>query len=103
MTVEPCPRLNRQHIVQDVAFDAGRAGQRDRVGFDLSDDFAMHEAVIGHDRAIDAAGFADRQLRTMDIARENAVDLDFAVADDIARNLHAGAEDGRCAGGPFIA
>jgi hypothetical protein len=62
----------------------------------------VNEAIVGHNRPGDPAGFTDRQFRAMNIAGEFAVDLHFAIADNIAGHLHAGAQYGRRAGRAFL-
>lgn len=103
MTIETCAGLYSEHIVQDIALDPGRTRQRHRVGFDLPHDFPVNEAVIGNHGTVYPARFADGQLCTMDIAGQDAVDLDFSITHNISGDLHSLAQDRRSAGRPFLA
>ena len=58
----------------------------------------MNQTIVCDNRPGDPARFADRKFGAMDIAREFAINLHFAVADDIAGYLHPGTQDRRCAG-----
>jgi hypothetical protein len=58
----------------------------------------MDKAIIGHDGPTDTPCFADYKFSAMDIAGKFANNLNLAVTDDIARDLHAGAKDGWCTG-----
>lgn len=95
MAIQSRARLDRQHIVQNIAFHPGRARQCNGVGFNLPDDFPMYEAFFRHHGAIYPARFANRQLCTVNIPGKDAIDLNFSVADDIPGDLHAGAQDRR--------
>ncbi len=93
--------LDRQGAVEDVADHMGGARQADALALDLAGHAAVDLHQLGDDLAVDAGGFAHQQDACADIAFDGAVDLDFAVAVDVADDPEVVAKN-RGNGPPFL-
>ncbi len=95
VTVEQGPRLDRQHIVVDVAEHACRRGQGDLARADAAGDVAADADLLGGDRAADDGVLADGQRLDLDIALDLAGDMKLAIALEVAFDHHLRADDRR--------
>ena len=87
--------LYGEDFVGDVGRDPGALSEVHGLGLYLSIDGAKDSDRIGHYGAVDLPLFADSEQTAFDIALDRTVDLDLAVALQVAHDLEIGADDRR--------
>src|SRR3546814_19949786 len=85
----------RQQFMPDVATHPGRLVELDRLGADAADHLAADQHLVGHHLADHAGILAAGKPHRSDVAVDDAVDLHFAFADQIAIDRQPCAEDRR--------
>ena len=78
--------------MQDVAGHVRGGGQMDDSGLDLPVDAAVNPDLVGENLALDVGCFADEQRLGADVPFDRAVDLHFALTDQIADQAHVGTD-----------
>src|SRR5262249_14108556 len=86
-------RLDRQSLVHDVANDLGRLRQNHRLALDLSVDRTADPNVVARDAPAHVRTLADRDRAALDVALYLAIDLNVAIAHQIALDLQTTADD----------
>jgi len=78
---------------QNVADHAGALGHGDGAGLDLAVDTAIDANGIDDDLALDGGALADEQSLGADVAVDGTIDLDLALAAQVADDTEIGADD----------
>ena len=92
--LEHCALLDGQRLVIDIAFDLARRLQHDAAAVHRSDDVAAHDDFLTRNAACDGRALADDDVAALDVAFDDAVDLNFALANEVADNRQVGADHG---------
>ena len=87
--------LYGEALVRDVGRDLGALSETDGLGLHPTADGAKNPHRLGHSGAVNLPLFADGEQRDIDIAFDRAIDLNGAVAFQVAHDLEIGADDGR--------
>ena len=91
MTFKEGALLDGQAFVENVTHDMRGLGQRNRPRPYLARHKAMNPDLIANDLAIDLGCFANNQDGGVYVAVDSAIDLDFAIAAQIADDFEVGA------------
>ena len=78
----------------DIAFDLARGLQHDAAAVHRADDVAADDDFLSRNAACDSCAFTDDDVAALDVSLDNSVDLDLALADQIAGDRKVGADDG---------
>src|SRR6185436_13913367 len=78
----------------DIAFDLARGLQHDAATVHRADDVTADDNLLSRNAAGDSGAFTDHDVATLDVSLDNSVDLDLALADQIAGDRKVSADDG---------
>src|SRR5262249_51127972 len=95
LALEERTRLDRQGLVHDVADQSGRLRQNHRLALDLPVDRTADPNAVAGNASAHVRALADRDRAALDVALYFAVDLNVAVAHEIALDLQITADDRR--------
>src|SRR5580765_2230281 len=93
LALEEGARLDRQGLVHDVADELGRLRQDHRLALELSVDRTADPDVVAGNGSVYVRTLADGDRAALDVALDLAVDLNVAVADQVALDLQITADD----------
>ena len=95
LALEEGALLDGQRLMEDVALDVAGGLQHHALAAHRAHDVAAHDDLLGDDAAGDARLLADDDVGAVDVALHLAVDLHFALGDEVAVDREIGADDGR--------